>query len=66
MFTNYNTNGLYSNDLLDEMNAALEHMLGDETDEYLRYQNERNYSDRIMEIAEEGMTAAEIITAAVR
>lgn len=66
MFTNDNTNGMYGDDLLDEMNAALEQMLGDETDEDLRFQNERNYSDWIMEIAEAGMTAAEIVAAASR
>lgn len=35
----------------------------DEVDEFTRYQNMRNFSDAIMEVAESGMTAAEIIAA---
>lgn len=65
MFTNDNTNGMYSDDLLDEMNAALTQMLDDAGgDDWRREQNEKNFSDRIMPIAEEGMSAADIIAAA--
>ena len=64
MFTNDNTNGMYSAALLNEMNEALNTMLGDEGDDFIREQNEQNYADRIMPVALEGMTAAEIVKAA--
>ena len=63
MFTNDNTNGMYSDELLAEMNEALETMLAD-VDDSFRADAKKNYSDRIMPIAEEGMTAEQIVAAA--
>jgi hypothetical protein len=71
-FTNENTNGLYDNDLLDEMNDARDIMLDDlegdnddlEGDNY--DQHDSNVSGWIMEVAEADMTAADIVAAASR
>jgi hypothetical protein len=64
-FTNDNTNGMYGNDLLDEMNEARNIMLADlDGDDY--DQHDSNVSGWIMEVSEPDMTAAEIVAAASR
>jgi len=65
MFTKDNTNGLYSSALLNEMNSALEKMLGTDTG-WIREQNEKNFSDLICEVAVDGMTSEDIIAATKR
>lgn len=67
MLTNDNTNGMYSDNLLNEMNDALERMLNDAGgDDDIREQNEKNFSGWIMEVSEDGMSADDIIAAVKR
>jgi len=58
-FTNDNTNGHFSDDLLEEMNEALERLM-DGSD---NPSHEKNLSDQIMDVAKEGMSADDIIAA---